>query len=349
MAVTADAVRQDIQGLVADPPPGPLLADAAVSALGRLVGHDGYCLFGVDPTSGLRAVMFSRHGLSTPTEWLLHNETVERDANRYADLAAGPVRAGILTPRAAPRSPRLHEILPLDGYRSELRLALTSPGHYWGALSLFRADAHRPFTDLDIAHADALAAVLGAVLRRYQLGRPHREILDPAGSISGVVCLDPLGAVVGMDDGARSWLTALADAWDDGVVAEDVLRCVHEVAAAARRTEPGSPVARPTLARTRIPDGRWLVASASRIGGAEVDVVVQLRPGDVATVLPAFALWCELSARENDVLRLLVQGLAAKQMARRLGISVLTVGDHQRSLYRKAGVRGRDELFSLLV
>jgi DNA-binding CsgD family transcriptional regulator len=36
-------------------------------------------------------------------------------------------------------------------------------------------------------------------------------------------------------------------------------------------------------------------------------------------------------------------------VARRLGISVLTVGDHQRSLYRKAGVNGRDELVSLLV
>ena len=61
-------------------------------------------------------------------------------------------------------------------------------------------------------------------------------------------------------------------------------------------------------------------------------------------MLPAFAAWCGLTDRETDVLRLLVQGLAAKQIARRLGISVLTVGDHQRSLYRKAGVRGRDEL-----
>ena len=76
---------------------------------------------------------------------------------------------------------------------------------------------------------------------------------------------------------------------------------------------------------------------------------MQLRTGDVATVLPAFADWCGLTDRETDVLRLLVRGLAAKQVARRLAISVLTVGDHQRSLYRKAGVNGRDELVSLLV
>jgi hypothetical protein len=37
--------------------------------------------------------MFSRHGLTVPTEVLLHNETVDRDANRYVDLARAPVRS----------------------------------------------------------------------------------------------------------------------------------------------------------------------------------------------------------------------------------------------------------------
>jgi DNA-binding CsgD family transcriptional regulator len=120
------------------------------------------------------------------------------------------------------------------------------------------------------------------------------------------------------------------------------MRCVHEVAGAARRGDPAQ-------ARTRMADGRWLVATGSHLGASDVDVVVQLRAGDVDTVLPAFAVWCGLSDRETDVVRLLVQGLAAKQVGRRLGISVLTVGDHQRSLYRKAGVRGRDELVALLV
>ena len=120
------------------------------------------------------------------------------------------------------------------------------------------------------------------------------------------------------------------------------MRCVHEVADAARRGAPA-------LARTRISDGRWLVAVGSYVGGSDVDVVVQLGSADVGIVLPAFAEWCGLSPRETAVLRLLVQGLAPKQVARQLEISVLTVGDHQRSIYRKAGVRGRDELVSLLV
>lgn len=349
MTATVEAARREIQGLVADPPPGPWLVDAAVTALGRVIGHDGYCLFGVDPASQVRSVMFSRHGLSVPTERLLHNESVEADGNRYVDLLGAPVKAGILTPGTAPRSPRLHEILPADGYHSELRVVLTSPGHYWGGLSLFRDDRRRPFTDTDVIDADALAAFLGDVLRRYQVGNPSQKAVQSTAPMGGVVCLDADGVIVGMDDDANTWLASLANSWEGGVVPEDVLRCVHEVARTARCTEPGERPAVPAISRTRISDGRWLVAIATRPGGSRVDTVVQLRSGDVATVLPAFADWCGLSPRERDVLRLLVQGLAAKQVARRLGISVLTIGDHQRALYRKAQVRGRDELLSLLV
>ena len=340
MRPSVEGARHEISGLLSDPPPGALLADAAVEALGRVIGHDGYCLFGVDPATGLRSVMFSRYGLSAPTEVLLRNETVEDDANRYADLQRAAVPAGVLSPTDTPRSRRLHEILPADGYHSELRLALTTPGRYWGALSLFRCDPHRPFGEVEVAAAHELAPVLSRVLRRYQVGRPsHRLSTEPAG---GIVCLDARDTIVGMDDEARRSLASLTDPWVDGVVQEDVLRCVHEVAGAARRGAPAH-------ARTRVTDGRWLVVTGSHLGGTDVDVVVQLRAGDVDSVLPAFAAWCGLSQRETQVLRLLVHGLAAKQVARRLDISVLTVGDHQRSLYRKAGVNSRDELVSLLV
>ncbi len=338
MGASVEGARREIASLLADPPVGALLADGAVRALGRVVGHDGYCLFGVDPDTGLRSVMFSRHGLTIPTEVLLQNETVEPDANRYVDLVRSPVPAGVLSPVATPRSSRLHDILPADGYTTELRLALTTPGRYWGALSLFR-DGHRPFDDADIAVAHALGPQLAAVVRRYQVGRPCAELPESGG---GVICLDRYDRTVGADEDALAWLTGLTNHWSAGVVAEDTLRCVHEVARAARRGEPA-------ITRTRVADGHWLVASGTYVGGSDVDVVVQLRSGDVGTVLPAFAAWCGLSARETDVLRLLVQGLAAKQVARRLGISVLTVGDHQRSLYRKAAVNGRDELVSLLV
>ena len=105
MGASLEGARREIARLLGDPPAGALLADGAVRALGRVVGHDGYCLFGVDPATGLRSVMFSRHGLTVPTEVLLHNETVDRDANRYADLARAPVPAAALRPHDNPQQP----------------------------------------------------------------------------------------------------------------------------------------------------------------------------------------------------------------------------------------------------
>src|SRR5919107_1880030 len=128
METSFEAVRRQVADLLVDPPAGALLVDEAVRDVGQVLGHDGYCLFGVDPATGLRSVMFSRHGLAVPTEVLLHNETVEHDANRYVDLARSPVPAGVLSRVATPRSARLHDILPAGAYSSELRLALTTPG-----------------------------------------------------------------------------------------------------------------------------------------------------------------------------------------------------------------------------
>ena len=52
-----------------------------------------------------------------------------------------------------------------------------------------------------------------------------------------------------------------------------------------------------------------------------------------------------LTRRESEILGLLVHGLAGRQIARELAISLLTVNGHLKSTYRKCGVTGRDELF----
>ncbi|GAA2208799.1 hypothetical protein GCM10009850_042570 [Nonomuraea monospora] len=53
-----------------------------------------------------------------------------------------------------------------------------------------------------------------------------------------------------------------------------------------------------------------------------------------------------LTPREHSVLRLLAEGLTAKEMARRLGVSPRTVGKHQENLYRK--LRTSDRLTAVL-
>jgi DNA-binding NarL/FixJ family response regulator len=48
-----------------------------------------------------------------------------------------------------------------------------------------------------------------------------------------------------------------------------------------------------------------------------------------------------LTARELEILRLLAEGLGAKEIARRLVVSPKTVGAHVERIYRKLGVRTR--------
>lgn len=54
-----------------------------------------------------------------------------------------------------------------------------------------------------------------------------------------------------------------------------------------------------------------------------------------------------LTQREREVMGLLVQGLSNKEIGRRLGIEVVTVALHLRSIYRKLGVASRTQAVRL--
>ena len=269
-----------------------------MTAVGRAIGFDGYCLFGVDPLSGLRSVMFL--------------------------LVRGS--------SGGPRSPRLYDILRPEGYASELRLALISGDRYWGAVSLFRDDVRHPFTDADVDAALDLSEPLSQAVRRYQTGRPGTQ---PLPRRPGVVMVDGDDVPVAVTREAHDWLVDLADSWRYGATEDDVSRIVLEVARAAR-------AGREPVCRVRMPRGEWLVVSGSRVEDTDCDVAVVLQAGDLGTVAPAFAAWCGLSPKESEVLHLVASGLAAKQIARRLRLSVLTVNDHLKSVYRKAHVNSRE-------
>jgi DNA-binding CsgD family transcriptional regulator len=342
MATSLQTARAQLLGQVRDPTAGAWFAEAAMSAVSRVIGFDGWCLFAVDPLTGIRTVMFSRDALQCAQERMVHNETVEQDANRYADLVTGPRPVGVLAKRVwpEPRSPRLHDILVPEGFRSELRLVLVSGGRYWGALSLWRDDPHHPFTEDEAATAVELGEPLSQVVRRYNVGFAGSS---PYPGLAGVVLVDRVGRILDISPEAHAWLRTMADSWPDGVTESDVIRMVYEVAAAA-----SGKVDRPPLCRVRMPGGGWLVVSGTRVESGDVDVVVVLGAGDGRTVAPAFAVWCGLTHRESQVLGLLADGLSTKQLARSLSIMPLTVDDHLKSIYRKAQVRGRDELLALL-
>jgi DNA-binding CsgD family transcriptional regulator len=70
--------------------------------------------------------------------------------------------------------------------------------------------------------------------------------------------------------------------------------------------------------------------------------VVEVEPGGFAA-LPELERRALLTPREAEVLAAIGEGLANKEIARRLGISLHTVKFHVESLYRKLGARTRTQ------
>lgn len=341
MARIERAAGDALNELARRPAHGSAFAEDVMGLISGVVPFDGYALLGLDPLTGLRSFMFSRNGLDGVADRLAHNETVEKDVNRYADLARAACPAGVLNAdgRGGPRSPRLHEILRPAGFASELRLALRSGGSLWGALVLFRADRRRPFGPADIDAATAIEAPLAAAIRRYAVRDcPHPH--DPVRP--GVVTLDGRNQIVTMSSAARAWLEDVRPGGSDEVEAVDILRVVYDAGLAVRTRDT------PAMCRVRTTSGRWLFVNAEWSEPDSTSVTVVLQPAAIGQVLPAASAWLGLTRREREVLDLVAAGLPAKLMSKRLGLSVLTVNEHLGSVYRKAGVAGREELLARL-
>jgi DNA-binding CsgD family transcriptional regulator len=101
------------------------------------------------------------------------------------------------------------------------------------------------------------------------------------------------------------------------------------------------------------PGGRVLACEVTRLPKVEflpgtVLVLLQYLVSEPARRLDAFCSTHNLSPREKEVVKLLVEGLTTTAMADRLGISPHTVRDHLKNLYRKTATRSRGELLGLV-
>lgn len=312
------------------------------AALRRMLAFDGWCLFGVDPRTGLRTFQVGGRGTEHTSE-MARNEALMTDVNKFRDLAVAAVPAGLLSmdhPDAR-HSFRLHEVLRPQGFNSEIRLALREHGQLWGALVLFREDPRRLFGDQDTAALCAIADPLTQVIRAYPVRPLPRRGSMPG---AGVVALAADNRVVTVSAEARAWLDDLVPGGDDETYPSDVTRVLYEAAHAVRRGD----VSRASTC-VRTVRGHWLRVEGTALSLGEADVAVMLQPAAVHQLLATLAAYNRLTGRESEVLGLLAYGLASKQIARELAISLLTVNGHLTSLYRKCGVTGREELFGRLV
>ena len=88
---------------------------------------------------------------------------------------------------------------------------------------------------------------------------------------------------------------------------------------------------------------QWLGEVVSEPEGEGGTVVGDARALSQVLAQPPFAA---LTARERDIVALLLRGHSSKSMAAAVAISVGTVKNHRKNIYRKLGVHSQSELFA---
>jgi DNA-binding CsgD family transcriptional regulator len=320
--------------------------DASAEAVSSAVSHYmAPCWFTLDPAS-LLATSHYDHGQipELPGEWMAQ-EYYEDDVHDMAGVARSARGASTLHEASGgdPSDSRRWQANMRYGGDQELLVALRTPvGQAWGVLGLYREPGRPRFSDEEVAFLRAVSPALAEGARR---GLLVGEASDPDGpEAPGLVVLDEHWDVESLTPGADHWLAELPDGdWERrGKLPPSVLA----VAGRALRTAEGqSAPGEVALARVLSTSGRWIVLhGASLVTGGARRVAVIVEAADPARITPLLMTAYGLTAREQEVTRLVLRGHSTTEIADGLSVSPHTVQQHLKSVFEKTGVRSRREL-----
>jgi DNA-binding CsgD family transcriptional regulator len=317
----------------------------AIEVLRSAVGFDRWCALLLDPDS---LVVCQGLGHNDWTHELPRLNLIAAgldDVNSHTILARSRDHVGRLSAATGgdlARARRWDEVLGRYGVGDELRCVAADERGPWGDFMLFRSSDDAPFDAEDHRLMRDVSDVLARGLRRRAVA--VLEEPEPAPAETGVVVLDDELHVLGVTPAAREWFEVLNQAhvpFPDGVPAG--IWCVVGRLLAIERGEDEALAAR---ARLRGADGRWAIMEAGRLDGPGGGIAVSIRAAGVEDVLRLLCRASGLTAREQELVALLVEGLDTRELAERLVISRYTVQDHLKSVFDKVGVRSRRELVS---
>ena len=264
------------------------------------------------------------------------------DVNSFAELAhrCPPVGALSLDTDGHPERCRRHRelMLPRFGFTDELRVVFPSRGVIWGGMALYRARNDPPFNAGDVDQLAGITHLIGAALARSLFrSTPHPNPGD--GAVQAVLIVDGTDHLTHLTASAETAVEELGG-WEHGSLPASILALV---ASTRTRREQAT-----TLVRT--PAGRWLSLRAAPLSGPDghCDTVVTI---DVTprAALSRLALAAHgLTAREEDVALLVLQGASTQSIATALHLSPHTVQDHLKRIFGKVGVSSRRDLTARL-
>ncbi|MFE0021137.1 helix-turn-helix transcriptional regulator [Amycolatopsis sp. NPDC059021] len=314
------------------------LAEAVSLAVGRVVAHDALRLVGTSPAGAGHTVFSFWHNFEAEfgNQFMrLHHSG--HDPCLPAELARRPVPAGLVGVGGGRRDREMRRLFDAHGVGSELRVLLRDAHGVWGSLALLRSAGGRTFDRADATRVLERTPELIATVRRHVLSGPVRPVApEPA---PGVFVVDPAGKIVGATSAASWWAERLREhhpaSWVDALITG--------LATQTRQSAAAPPVMHGPAVRF----GRWISAEGQLLA-PDGSVTVLVRAVPPRQLLGSLGGWYGITARERQVIGCLLDGAAAKQVARRLEMSVHTVHDHLKAVHRKFGVAGRAELLAVL-
>lgn len=318
--------------------------EAADVISGVVPNYLGPCWFTLDPASLLATSHFQEGLPEIPHEWLAA-EYYDDDYNKMADVARSD--RGVATLHEATggdphRSPRYEQAILAYGGDQEMIAALRTPtGQVWGALGLYRAPGQPLFDDDDIAFVCSVAASLADGARR---GLLIGEATEPeAPDAPGLIVLAPDWTIESATPSVERWLSQLPGGdWNAGRLPPVVLA----VAGQARRgTDDPDGLSASGFARVPSSTGRWLALHGVTLVSDDTRrPAVIIEPAHPARIVPLLMAAYELTAREQDITRCVLQGMSTAQIAAHLHIATHTVQDHLKHVFAKTGVNSRRDL-----
>ena len=196
----------------------------------------------------------------------------------------------------------------------------------------------------DTTVAATLPAVAPAFTRGIRTGLLAQLTRTEAAPQAGpaVIVVDAHDRIVQSTPGAQLHLARMSAVPGMG----DPLTSVQALVSGARRFARGEAERMPRI-RVRTSDGVWLVLHAAPLGGTADragDVGVTIEEARPQEVIDLVAAAFELTAREREVVAIVLRGADTREIAAEMHLSPYTVQDHLKSIFEKAGVASRREL-----
>lgn len=224
----------------------------------------------------------------------------------------------------------------------------------WGFMDLWR-HGDEPFSDADAELLTAVAGPVCAAVRGRQAkafsagGAVRSPDPPPAAAGPAVLIVDDDLRIVARTTAATNWLRSLLPTASGR---DPVPAAVYNVTAQllAREADVDD---HPAAATTAVGGRTWVTLRASRLKPADRDrlgtIAISIEEATTAARLDLFGRSHGLSARERELLALVVGGSDTADISRAMSIAEYTVQDHLKSVFAKTGLGNRGALITTAI